>query len=210
MRVMGTVPASLRLSREHLQAALDAISDAVLTVNRDFVVTSFNRAAEAVTGLARTDVIGRPCYEVLQNTICDHVAICPMAQLFDGRAGGHTQEVPAHPPANEAELEAAPRATLRITVHALHDNGAVVGGIEVFRPYTPGEWLGWSAGESGQGPRDFLILQETERRMLEEALRRHHGNRVEACRELGLSRSTLWRKMQRLGISRARPRRKRT
>jgi PAS domain S-box-containing protein len=43
-------------------------------------------------------------------------------------------------------------------------------------------------------------LADTERQIIEAALDRHHWNRAEACKELGISRSTLWRKMQRLGI----------
>ena len=120
---MRAVPVSLRLSREHLQAVLDAVNDAVFTVNRDFVVTSFNRAAERATGLVRADVIGRHCYEALHSTICDYVSMCPMMQLFDERGGERRQpqDMAAGPP---------PGGTLQVTVHALHDNGSVVGGVD--------------------------------------------------------------------------------
>jgi PAS domain S-box-containing protein len=40
----------------------------------------------------------------------------------------------------------------------------------------------------------------SERAILAEALERHHGNRELTARELGVHRSTLWRRMKRLGI----------
>ncbi len=47
-------------------------------------------------------------------------------------------------------------------------------------------------------------LESSEARTIQDALRRHKGNRILAARELGLSRTTLWRKMKRLGIERPR------
>ena len=37
---------------------------------------------------------------------------------------------------------------------------------------------------------------DTEKQVIEEALRRHHGNRSAAASELGMHRSTLWRKLK--------------
>ena len=42
---------------------------------------------------------------------------------------------------------------------------------------------------------------KTEREVIEEALRAHHGNRVRVADELGMHRSTLWRKIKTYGIS---------
>jgi PAS domain S-box-containing protein len=42
--------------------------------------------------------------------------------------------------------------------------------------------------------------EETERRLIEEALRRHYGNRQRVADELGMHRSTLWRKIRYYGI----------
>ncbi|MEJ5365297.1 MAG: sigma 54-interacting transcriptional regulator [Desulfosoma sp.] len=45
------------------------------------------------------------------------------------------------------------------------------------------------------------LLASSEERTIRWVLRKVHGNRVEAARELGISRATLWRKMKRYGIS---------
>ena len=42
--------------------------------------------------------------------------------------------------------------------------------------------------------------KKSEREVIEETLRRHDGNRTEAARELGIHRSTLWRKLKSYGL----------
>ena len=45
-------------------------------------------------------------------------------------------------------------------------------------------------------PEDFISLQEQERRKILEVFNRLHGNRALMANELGISRSTLWRKLK--------------
>ena len=47
----------------------------------------------------------------------------------------------------------------------------------------------------------FLLDHLSEREVIEEALRRHHGNRSRVAEELGMHRSTLWRKLKTYGIA---------
>ena len=49
---------------------LESISDGVFTVNTDWLVSSFNRAAEEITGVSRREAIGRPCSEVFRSNMC--------------------------------------------------------------------------------------------------------------------------------------------
>ena len=49
---------------------LDSIADGVFTVDSDFKITSFNRAAEEITGYDRSEAIGRPCSEVFRANVC--------------------------------------------------------------------------------------------------------------------------------------------
>lgn len=48
---------------------------------------------------------------------------------------------------------------------------------------------------------DIPSLQEVERDLIERALKRLDGNQTEAAKRLGISRSTLWRKMKEYGLS---------
>jgi transcriptional regulator of acetoin/glycerol metabolism len=49
-------------------------------------------------------------------------------------------------------------------------------------------------------PLEFMTLDEAERHLIEQALRRCDGNVSEAARALGVSRSALYRRMQRHGL----------
>ncbi len=52
------------------EAILESISDGVFTVGPDWRVTSFNRAAETITGVSRRDALGRLCSEVFRSSMC--------------------------------------------------------------------------------------------------------------------------------------------
>lgn len=54
---------------------------------------------------------------------------------------------------------------------------------------------------TSMAPAAAFAAPESERSRLEKALFQAHGNREEAARLLGISRSTLWRRMRQLGVS---------
>ncbi|MBW2702131.1 MAG: sigma 54-interacting transcriptional regulator [Deltaproteobacteria bacterium] len=57
--------------RERLQAAvLGSIREGVLTIDRDWRITSFSRRAEVITGFAATEAVGRFCHEVIGSRLC--------------------------------------------------------------------------------------------------------------------------------------------
>jgi len=45
---------------------LDSIADGVFSVDKEWRITSFNRAAEKITGVSREDAIGQRCKDVLK------------------------------------------------------------------------------------------------------------------------------------------------
>ncbi len=53
------------------EAILESISDGVFTVDLDWRITSFNRAAEVITGVTREEAIGRRCCEVFRSSMCE-------------------------------------------------------------------------------------------------------------------------------------------
>jgi PAS domain S-box-containing protein len=50
---------------------LESISDGVFTVDHDWRIMSFNRAAEEITGIPRQEAIGRHCWEVFRSNMCE-------------------------------------------------------------------------------------------------------------------------------------------
>ena len=194
------------LSSEHFGTVLDFVSDAVMTINREFIVTSFNTAAETLTGFHRAEAVGRLCHEILRSSVCRNVADCPMTQLMGTGSECLTRRCTVLDRHNR-------EAALTVSVRALRsDAGEIVGGVETFRVSTPADGppaAPRSAKPHIGGDQNALlpglpILEASQRRIIEDVLRKNHWNRSAACEELGLSRTTLWRKMRRLGLS-ARP-----
>jgi transcriptional regulator of acetoin/glycerol metabolism len=60
--------------------------------------------------------------------------------------------------------------------------------------------LGLVTPAEGSGGIDDLTLDEVEKILIEKALQRHEGNVSQAADALGLSRSALYRRLQRHGL----------
>jgi len=110
------------------QIILDSIAEGVFTVDLNFRVTSFNRAAEKITGMGRQQAVGKLCREVFRTSVCDNG--CLLAQVID------TGQAIVNRP-----VEILGRDNRRIPVSvnaAVLKNGAgeVIGGVETFRDLT--------------------------------------------------------------------------
>ena len=53
------------------ETILESISDGVFTVDHNWRIMSFNRAAEKITGIPRDEAIGRYCWEVFRSNMCE-------------------------------------------------------------------------------------------------------------------------------------------
>jgi PAS domain S-box-containing protein len=65
------------------EAILESISDGVFTVDLEWRITSFNRAAEEITGISRGEAIGRRCSEVFRSSMCE--AECALRKTLETR-----------------------------------------------------------------------------------------------------------------------------
>ena len=50
----------------HTEIILDSIADGVFTVDSEWRITSFNKAAERITGIKKEVAIGRYCWNVFR------------------------------------------------------------------------------------------------------------------------------------------------
>lgn len=50
---------------------LESISDGVFTVDHNWRIMSFNKAAEEITGISREEAVGRHCWEVFRSNMCE-------------------------------------------------------------------------------------------------------------------------------------------
>jgi len=114
-------------------AILESISDGVFTVDLEWRITSFNRAAEEITGISRRDAVGRFCSEVFRSNMCE--TDCALRKTLKngkpiiGRSGYIIDEEGG-------------RIPISLSTAVLKDSaGLVVGGAETFRDLSEVETL---------------------------------------------------------------------
>lgn len=109
-------------------AIMDSVADGVFTVDRQWRITSFNRAAERITGISSTEALGRTCREVFHSNICD--GACALRACLDSD----------QPVVNKSIFILRPdgaRVPISISAAPLRDaRGQVIGGVETFRDLT--------------------------------------------------------------------------
>ncbi len=67
-------------SLKFFKVILSSIADGVFTVNSDRIITSFNRAAEKITGIPASKAIGRHCQDIFHSDICEN---CLLQETLD-------------------------------------------------------------------------------------------------------------------------------
>ena len=113
---------------DQYQTILDSIADGVFTVDLDFHITSFNRAAEEITGFSRNTAIGQACSDVFKADVCSGACILKQA-LKEQKAIVHR---PVH-------IIRTDKKRIPISVNATllrNKAGHVIGGVETFRDLT--------------------------------------------------------------------------
>ncbi len=106
-------------------AILDSVADGVFTVDNRWRITSFNKAAEKITGVSREEALGRPCCDVFRASICENE--CALRET----------QVTGQPIVNKAVYILRPdgrQIPISISTSILKDtSGRIVGGVETFR-----------------------------------------------------------------------------
>jgi len=112
---------------------LDSISEGVFTIDLDWRITSFNRAAEEITGIQRQEAVGKHCRDVLRADVCE--TDCTLRQTMET----------GKPIMNKAVhiIDAnGRRRAITISTALLKDSkGKVIGGVETFRDMSMVEQL---------------------------------------------------------------------
>jgi len=104
---------------------LDSISEGVFTVDLDWRITSFNRAAEEITGIGRQEAIGKYCRDVLRADVCE--TDCTLAETM--QTGKSIMNRAVH----IIDTKGKRRAITISTALLKNTKGKVIGGVETFR-----------------------------------------------------------------------------
>ena len=107
------------------ETILDSVNDGVFTVDMEWRITSFNKAAERITGVSHDEALGALCCDVFRASICE--TECALRQTIQSR----------QPIVNKAIyiIDAEGRQIpISISTAILRDaDGEIVGGVETFR-----------------------------------------------------------------------------
>jgi len=110
---------------DQTQIILDSIADGVFTIDMDRKITSFNRAAEKITGIKKEEALGRHCWEVFRASICEKE--CALHRTIE--TGQQIINQAIFIVSSEGE-----RIPISISTAILKDKeGSVIGGAETFR-----------------------------------------------------------------------------
>jgi PAS domain S-box-containing protein len=104
---------------------LDSINEGVFTVDPDWRISSFNRAAERITGVNRKEALGKLCSEVFRASLCEQA--CPLRHTL--ATGKPVVNATAYILGASGE-----RIPIRISTALLKNtDGKVIGGVETFQ-----------------------------------------------------------------------------
>lgn len=115
------------------ETILSSIADGVFTVDQDWRITSFNRAAERITGVPADEAIGKKCSEIFHADICERG--CALRQTLE--TNRDLIEIPAR-------ILTSPGRSVPISVSTavLRDSsGELIGAVETFRDLSQLEHL---------------------------------------------------------------------
>lgn len=112
---------------------LDSINEGVFTVDLDWRITAFNRAAEQITKVSRREALGRQCCDVFHANICENACILRRTLA----SGKPILNATAH-----ILNQTGGRIPIRISTAVLRDDsGRAIGGVETFQDLRPIEQL---------------------------------------------------------------------
>jgi PAS domain S-box-containing protein len=108
-----------------MEVILDSVADGVFTIDNDKNITSFNKAAENITGISKERAIGQKCFDVLRANICQ--TVCALEKTL--KTGKEIIDLPINVLNSEGK-----NIPVSISTAVVKDKkGKVIGGVETFR-----------------------------------------------------------------------------
>ncbi|MBW2632566.1 MAG: sigma 54-interacting transcriptional regulator, partial [Deltaproteobacteria bacterium] len=117
----------------HFETILNSIADGVFTIDLDFNIRYFNRAAEKITGVSKDQALGQKCFDVFRANICQ--TSCALGETM--QTGSQGINIPINILNSQGERISASVSTSVLT----GDQAEIIGGVEIFRDLTTLETL---------------------------------------------------------------------
>jgi len=119
--------------KKYQETILNSINEGVFTVDINWRITSFNRAAERITQVQKSDAIGRPCCEVFRASICENDCALKRTLATGKPAFNFTASIITN---------SGRQIPIRLSTALLKErDGTLAGGVETFQDLTQIEQL---------------------------------------------------------------------
>jgi PAS domain S-box-containing protein len=69
------------ITKEFLENILESMEGGIFTIDKNARITSFNRAAEEITGFKRAEVLNKECCRILNSDLCQKT--CPLKEILE-------------------------------------------------------------------------------------------------------------------------------
>jgi PAS domain S-box-containing protein len=113
------------LDSRYFPLILDVLDQGVFTVDEKTRITSFNRAAEIISGHSSVEVLGQRCAEVFKTDLC--ASVCPLRHSIQCRSAVRDRQV-------YMQTRDGRRVPILVsTAPLVTPSGSLLGGVEVFR-----------------------------------------------------------------------------
>jgi len=116
------------IAKKANEIILESITEGVFTVDHNWRIMTFNRAAEEITGTPRSDAIGRYCWEVFRSNMCE--GACALKRTMkEGKSfvSSSTYII------NSRQQ----RVPITVSTSPLkNEQGEILGGVETFRDHS--------------------------------------------------------------------------
>jgi len=121
------------ITKEFLENILESMEGGVFTIDKKARITSFNRAAEEITGFKREEVLNKECSHVLRSDLCKEK--CSLKKSLETGKTFHNYEI-------MITTKAGNKIPVNITTSPLlSKNNEIIGAVENFRDLTKHEGL---------------------------------------------------------------------
>ena len=116
------------ITKEFLDNILESLEGGILTIDKNSMITSFNRAAEKITGFTKEEVLNKECSHVLKNELCKET--CPLKETLENGKTVFNYEI-------MLTKKSGDKVPVNITISPLRSsNNEIIGAVESFRDLT--------------------------------------------------------------------------
>jgi len=123
----------MRLTNDEIAAILNSVADGVFTVGKDWRITSFNKAAQKITGVSESEAVESFCWDVFKASICE--TDCALRQTME--TGKPIVNKPVYIINSNGK-----KIPISISTALLKGkNNKIIGGVETFRDLSTVEQL---------------------------------------------------------------------